>query len=240
MPYHRACLICSRCRASLSNNIREHKSRPVCLDCFAFFEGKRCARCGEGAASGINALGARFHADCWTCSECNQKLGNAFVEDNGRPLHEECLRRREEKPGASDKAPGSAWSLMEGSNKCETCRKTIEVGEGLSVKAPKTDGARLYFHEQCFQCASCKTVLRGQYVAAENGFFCARCGNAKETTRIDADPCPKCRQPLVGNLVKALGSTYHRDCFGCAKCGKGLAGKGFVDVGGKAHCEDCA
>ncbi len=65
LPYHRSCLQCSRCKVALgdhanTNNIVEHKSRPVCVDCFAFFQGKTCARCGEGAAHAVNALDKRL------------------------------------------------------------------------------------------------------------------------------------------------------------------------------------
>jgi hypothetical protein len=60
LPYHRNCLACSRCKVRLDKDIAEHKSRPVCINCSAFFQGKRCDRCGEGAAHAVNAMGKRF------------------------------------------------------------------------------------------------------------------------------------------------------------------------------------
>lgn len=73
LPYHRDCLNCARCKTSLgqhagTNNIAEYKSRPICIDCHCFYQGKTCAKCGEGAAHAVNALGKRFHKHCFTCA----------------------------------------------------------------------------------------------------------------------------------------------------------------------------
>ena len=81
--------VCTRCRTALDSNIAEHKSRPVCLDCKAFYEDKKCAQCQEGAASAVSALGKRWHAACFTCAGCNRQLGGEFCEDDGKPYHEE-------------------------------------------------------------------------------------------------------------------------------------------------------
>lgn len=68
-PYHRSCLACQRCRAALQQGqFSEHRGGPVCLDCSAFYQGKKCDRCGEGAAHAVSALGRRFHKSCFTCA----------------------------------------------------------------------------------------------------------------------------------------------------------------------------
>jgi len=42
-----------------------------------------------------------------------------------------------------------------------------------------------------------------------------------------ARSCRKCREPLVGQFVRALGSTYHLDCFRCRDCKTIVASKFF-------------
>ena len=75
-------------------------------------------------------------------------------------------------------------------------------------------------------------------VTAENGFFCSKCGAGE--TKARADPCAKCHKELVGNLTKALGKVYHKDCFVCERCSQKFVDGAFVDVNGRAMCENCA
>ncbi|PSK42286.1 Rho-type GTPase-activating protein 1 [Elsinoe australis] len=39
--------------------------------------------------------------------------------------------------------------------------------------------------------------------------------------------CGKCQKPLLGQFVRALGDTYHLECFTCEDCGKIVASKFF-------------
>ncbi|KAK5446233.1 Rho-type GTPase activating protein Rga1 [Exophiala xenobiotica] len=39
--------------------------------------------------------------------------------------------------------------------------------------------------------------------------------------------CKKCGEPLTGQFVRALGGTFHLDCFKCADCGQIVASKFF-------------
>ncbi|RMZ86516.1 hypothetical protein DV736_g6258, partial [Chaetothyriales sp. CBS 134916] len=39
--------------------------------------------------------------------------------------------------------------------------------------------------------------------------------------------CNKCREPLIGQFVRALQGTFHLDCFKCADCGQIVASKFF-------------
>ncbi|KAH0608062.1 uncharacterized protein H6S33_002114 [Morchella sextelata] len=48
-------------------------------------------------------------------------------------------------------------------------------------------------------------------------------GSSPKTTRI----CGKCQGPLTGQFVRALGGTFHLDCFKCRDCGVTVASKFF-------------
>merc|ERR1711991_711537 len=241
VPYHRNCLSCTRCKTILSNNIAEHKSRPVCLQCHAYYQGKTCDRCGEGAPSAVQAMGKRFHRDCFTCAFCDKKLlkdgGQAeFCEFEGRPFHEDCLREKEGREASGDGDSRSAWELVSAEHKCSTCNKTIPTGEGLSVAAPpsKSSSGRLYFCEGCFKCDKCSRQLSGQFVAGDKGYLCNRCGDAAGVKPAKGNPCTACGQPLSGAITRALGKEYHKECFRCSSCKANFANGEFYEKDGKA------
>jgi hypothetical protein len=170
-------------------------------------------------------------------------LGGSFCEEDGRPYHEECIRKKDSSTAQDEKDSRSAWDLMKAENKCSSCSKKLAVGEGLSVKAPfkssNFTSKRYYFHEECFNCDKCRCKLSGQFVVSEGGFFCQKCGGGNAVVDV-ADPCTKCSKPLVGNLKKALGKVYHADCFNCHKCSRNFPNGEFVDVNGYPTCESCA
>lgn len=190
-------------------------------------------------------MGKRFHADCFRCAYCNEKLGGSFCEDDDRPYHEECIRKKDSSANSNaEKDSRSAWDLMKSENKCSTCMKRVPVGEGLSVKAPfkssNFTNQRYYFHDGCFNCESCKKGLSGKFVVSEGGFFCQDCGDKQGKKADVADPCTKCGKQLTGNLKKALGKVYHADCFVCNKCSRAFPNGEFVDLNGYPTCESCA
>ncbi|KAI9847146.1 MAG: hypothetical protein M1837_003008 [Sclerophora amabilis] len=54
-----------------------------------------------------------------------------------------------------------------------------------------------------------------------NGNSSSRSGNAI------AKLCKKCQEPMVGQFVRALGGTFHIECFKCQDCGQIVASKFF-------------
>ncbi|KAM0787658.1 hypothetical protein ACM66B_003722 [Microbotryomycetes sp. NB124-2] len=57
-------------------------------------------------------------------------------------------------------------------------------------------------------------------------------GRSSEPSSRSAQTCAKCREPMVGQFVRALGAVYHLDCFKCQDCGKVVASKFFpIDAG---------
>ena len=49
----------------------------------------------------------------------------------------------------------------------------------------------------------------------------------REKSRGRSKVCGKCGEPLTGQFVRALGDTYHLECFTCHDCGKIVASKFF-------------
>ncbi|XP_008577003.1 PREDICTED: actin-binding LIM protein 2-like [Galeopterus variegatus] len=89
---------------------------------------------------------------------------------------------------------------------CHTCGNVCK-GEVLRVQ-------NKYFHIKCFVCKACGCDL------AEGGFF-VRQGEyicTLDYQRLYGTRCFSCDQFIEGEVVSALGKTYHPDCFVCAVC----------------------
>ncbi|XP_045429906.1 actin-binding LIM protein 2 isoform X13 [Pipistrellus kuhlii] len=105
--------------------------------------------------------------------------------------------------GALEKPAGAAIL-------CTTCGSVCR-GEVLRVQSK-------YFHLKCFVCKVCGCDL------AEGGFF-VRQGQhicTRDYQRLYGTRCFACDRFIEGEVVSALGRTYHPDCFVCAACRDGL------------------
>jgi len=49
--------------------------------------------------------------------------------------------------------------------------------------------------------------------------------------------CAACKKPIVGQVITALGYTWHPEHFTCAKCNMELGTSNFFERDGKAYCE---
>uniref|UniRef100_A0A4X1SRQ2 Actin-binding LIM protein 2 n=1 Tax=Sus scrofa TaxID=9823 RepID=A0A4X1SRQ2_PIG len=124
-------------------------------------------------------------------------------------------------PGALEKPPGSAIL-------CNTCGGVCR--EVLRVQSK-------YFHIQCFVCKACGCDL------AEGGFF-VRQGEyicTQDYQRLYGTRCFSCDQFIEGEVVSALGKTYHPDCFVCAVCRSPFPPGDRVTFNGKeCMCQKCS
>uniref|UniRef100_A0ABB5URA4 Actin binding LIM protein family member 2 n=1 Tax=Sus scrofa TaxID=9823 RepID=A0ABB5URA4_PIG len=124
-------------------------------------------------------------------------------------------------PGALEKPPSSAIL-------CNTCGGVC--GEVLRVQSK-------YFHIQCFVCKACGCDL------AEGGFF-VRQGEyicTQDYQRLYGTRCFSCDQFIEGEVVSALGKTYHPDCFVCAVCRSPFPPGDRVTFNGKeCMCQKCS
>uniref|UniRef100_F7G631 Cysteine and glycine-rich protein 1 n=2 Tax=Ornithorhynchus anatinus TaxID=9258 RepID=F7G631_ORNAN len=55
-----------------------------------------------------------------------------------------------------------------------------------------------------------------------------------------ADGCPRCGQAVyAAEKVIGAGKSWHKSCFRCAKCGKGLESTTLADKDGEIYCKGC-
>uniref|UniRef100_A0A2K6GUZ7 Actin-binding LIM protein 2 n=1 Tax=Propithecus coquereli TaxID=379532 RepID=A0A2K6GUZ7_PROCO len=112
---------------------------------------------------------------------------------------------------------------------CNTCGNVCK-GEVLRVQSK-------YFHLKCFVCKACGCDL------AEGGFF-VRQGEyicTLDYQRLYGTRCFSCDQFIEGEVVSALGKTYHPDCFVCAVCRLPFPPGDRVTFNGKeCICQKCS
>lgn len=111
---------------------------------------------------------------------------------------------------------------------CKTCKKKCS-GEVLRVN-------EFYFHSQCFRCKGCsKSLSQGGFFTKSGDYYCASCYQKNFGTK-----CTRCGLYVEGEVVTALGKTYHQNCFTCAGCREPFPTGERVTFTGKAClCQKC-
>lgn len=93
-----------------------------------------------------------------------------------------------------------------GKTQCQSCKKKCS-GEVLRVQDK-------YFHIACFKCRVCQTSLaQGGFFCKDGEYYCTRDYQDRFGTK-----CSHCGRFVEGEVVTALGKTYHSSCFTCARC----------------------
>uniref|UniRef100_A0A1A7X7X0 Actin binding LIM protein family, member 3 n=1 Tax=Iconisemion striatum TaxID=60296 RepID=A0A1A7X7X0_9TELE len=112
---------------------------------------------------------------------------------------------------------------------CERCR---EVCHGEVVRVKNT-----HFHVHCFTCQVCGCDLvhsgffhhSGEYICTE------------DYQRLYGTQCDSCDQYITGEVVSALGRTYHPHCFVCSVCRSPFPiGDKVTFCGKKCVCQQCS
>uniref|UniRef100_A0A8C2A8Y2 Actin binding LIM protein 1a n=1 Tax=Cyprinus carpio TaxID=7962 RepID=A0A8C2A8Y2_CYPCA len=112
------------------------------------------------------------------------------------------------------------------------CAKCGEVckGEVLRVQAK-------HFHIKCFTCKVCGCDLaQGGFFMKNGEYLCTL-----DYQRIHGTRCNICGEFVEGEVVTALGKTYHPTCFVCTICKRPFPAGDRVTFNGKdCLCQHCA
>ncbi len=112
---------------------------------------------------------------------------------------------------------------------CRGCRKSCS-GEVLRVQNE-------YFHLKCFRCCLCASALsQGGFFTKDGKYYCGTDYQEQFGTK-----CKACGDYLEGEVVTALGDTYHKFCFVCARCGLTISpGEKVTYNGNDVLCTKCS
>ncbi|XP_041742561.1 actin-binding LIM protein 3 isoform X4 [Coregonus clupeaformis] len=112
------------------------------------------------------------------------------------------------------------------------CLRCREVCKGEVVRVQN-----FHFHVKCFTCQVCGCDL------AHSGFF-QKGGEyicTEDYQRLYGTKCDSCGDFITGEVVSALGRTYHPKCFVCSMCRKPFPiGDRVTFCGKKCVCQQCS
>ncbi|XP_026173048.1 actin-binding LIM protein 2 isoform X13 [Mastacembelus armatus] len=111
---------------------------------------------------------------------------------------------------------------------CQTCGKPCK-GEALRVQ-------NKHFHIKCFICKVCGCELaQGGFFVRQGEYICTL-----DYQRLYGTRCFSCQDFIEGEVVSALGKTYHPRCFVCASCKQPFPAGDRVTFNGKeCICQKC-
>ncbi|XP_028967060.1 actin-binding LIM protein 3 [Galendromus occidentalis] len=118
--------------------------------------------------------------------------------------------------------------LISGKVHCELCRGKCS-GNALRV-------GEKYFHVNCFKCAQCgDSLAQGGFFFKAGKYYCT-----KDYQKSFGTKCEACKKFVEGDVVTALGNTYHTACFVCARCKQPFpSGEKVTYTGKECLCVRC-
>ncbi|XP_018319106.1 actin-binding LIM protein 1 isoform X3 [Agrilus planipennis] len=118
--------------------------------------------------------------------------------------------------------------FKKGKTLCQACNKKCS-GEVLRVQDK-------YFHTQCFKCKACgNSLAQGGFFQKDGAYFCTA-----DYQRNFGTKCAACQDYVEGEVVTALGKTYHQKCFTCNRCRQPFpSGEKVTYTGKEVLCHKC-
>ncbi|XP_064630771.1 actin-binding LIM protein 1-like isoform X26 [Lineus longissimus] len=112
---------------------------------------------------------------------------------------------------------------------CHVCKKKCK-GEVLKLQDK-------YFHSECFKCKACSTLLSsGGFFLKDGDYYCP-----DDYQKLFGTRCHTCGKFVEGEVVTALGNTFHQECFHCYQCRKDFEPGDKVTYNGQQYyCKPCA
>ena len=206
----------------------------------------------EGRVVALRGAIERFHPHCFVCFTCGTGLEALEISpepDINRSQRIDRIQRR---------AYGEKLAEIEGQTMAEDGDEKQRYF------------CHLDWHENFApRCKHCTTPIIGEHTIALGDhwhfghFFCAECGDAFEkgmshiekdgyawclkcqTKRTErrAPKCLKCKQPVIGEYVQAMGGEWHDRCFRCINCKGGFEDGSYFpkEVGNEmvVVCQPC-
>uniref|UniRef100_A0A8D1VHW5 Cysteine and glycine-rich protein 1 n=1 Tax=Sus scrofa TaxID=9823 RepID=A0A8D1VHW5_PIG len=191
--------------------------------------GKRCGVCQKTVyfAEEVQCEGSSFHKSCFLCMVCKKNLDSTTVAVHGEEIY--CKSCYGKKYGPKGYGYGQGAGTL-----------SMDKGESLGIKHEETPGHRpttnpnaskfaqkIGGSERCPRCS--------QAVYAAEKVIGAGKGAGPSVCQAPATPSAA---PHEGDSDSPLQS-WHKSCFRCAKCGKGLESTTLADKDGEIYCKGC-
>ncbi|KAH8195236.1 hypothetical protein TruAng_010599 [Truncatella angustata] len=210
-----------------------------------------CHECSfpiEGRVISLRGGPERFHPQCFACYTCGTSLEALEISpepDSFRSARLERIARRAagevlpEEPGQTMAEDGDArlrffchldWHELF-APRCKTCTTPI-LGDHVVALGN-------HYHYGHFFCAECGDPFeQGMTHIEKDGYaWCVKCQTKRTERR--APKCKRCKLPVIGQYVQALGGEWHDECFRCGTCGGGFDDGQIFPVADGIRCTGC-
>jgi len=220
---------CAHCDKEMSGPVVETQGKryhPACHDELKKSNNANkhgnCAGCVKPITDGkpVEALDKKWHPQCFKCASCNAGFPDgSFVEgSDGKPYCNKC-------GGDGDSETNDVtWGPTD---KCGGCPKPLG---GVVTKVMGK-----YWHQGCFKCTKCGAGFTSGYFPFKDMPYCEPC--LAEVS--GAERCSKCKGVLEGELIKTHNMCWHKKCFLCVTCNKGLTKDDALIKFSKPYCKMC-
>ena len=210
--YHAQCLRCEVCAepterfivvdlsgpngegsGGRTNDKNDTRDTLVCARCHDERFAEKCGKCRLPLRGTIlNALGSKFHAECFRCSLCDASLASGTFVQMPNEKKAACASCHERELAA----------------KCGGCGRGVVGDHVVALQGTP-------FHKACFCCVRCRASLVGRkHVPHEGKAWCAECHVAAFAERCGCG----CGRGVSGDVVVALGKRFLAGHFACAEC----------------------
>jgi hypothetical protein len=194
----------------------------------------------EGRVVALRGAPERFHPQCFICFTCGTGLEALEISPEPPAKRDERLDRIRRRACGEELPEGEGQTMADDGDervrfychldwhenfapRCKHCKTSI-IGE-------HTVALGEHWHFGHFFCAECGDPFeKGMSHIEKDGYaWCLRCQTMR--TERQAPKCKKCRQPVIGEVVQAMGGEWHERCFRCATCKGGFHDGSFFPKG---------
>ncbi|XP_041985409.1 actin-binding LIM protein 2 isoform X2 [Aricia agestis] len=161
--------------------------------------------------------------------DTKSKRSEKDIKKEMKRLEKEKQEREKRERKAREKEKEREKQSKRGKVVCGACGGKCS-GEVLRV-------SEKYFHTACFTCRACSASLaKGGFFAKDGHYYCPQ-----DYQRAFGTRCAACNQYVEGEVVSALGNTYHQRCFTCARCRRAFpSGEKVTYTGSEVVCAACS
>lgn len=160
--------------------------------------------------------------------DSKSKKSEKEMKKEMKRLEKEKQEREKREKKAREKEKEREKQTKKGKVVCGACGGKCS-GEVLRVSDK-------YFHTACFTCRVCSASLaKGGFFCKDGHYYCPQ-----DYQRAFGTRCAACNQYVEGEVVSALGNTYHQKCFTCARCKRAFpSGEKVTYTGTEVVCSNC-
>jgi len=131
------------------------------------------------------------------------------------------------KPIPSGNGMNQNQNQTENQGVCSSCRKKI-VGDIIQALGKQ-------YHPEHFVCTSCGSQLgSGNFYEQEGQPQCEQCFYSHFCMQ-----CTACGLPITSQVINAIGSNWHPNCFVCTNCLGGFKDGSYFERDGRPFCSTC-